>query len=139
MNTISVRFLAAALMAVVFVCGFLSGRLTAPREGVVDLGPVEDAGTEEEVGKSVDRRVMRRYVEDLGLTRDQVRVLRPMFAATGARMLQMPKNSEERLEELERFHVKMDPHLTEEQRVKARAILDRAVKMKRETETSPEK
>lgn len=139
MNTFSVRFLASALMAVVFVCGFLSGRLTAPREVVMAPGPVEDSAREEESGQSVDHRVMRRYVEDLGLTRDQVRVLKPMFAATGSRMLQMPKNSEARLEELKRFHAEMDPHLNEGQQVKARAILDKAIKMKREGQTVSEK
>lgn len=128
MNTLSVRFLAAALMAVVFVCGFLSGRLTAPREAATTVVVPEDPVPDETAATS--RRVMRRYAEDLGLTREQARELRPMFEAAGERMVPLPKYSEARLKELERFHAEMQPHLTTEQQEKARAMLESALRTK---------
>lgn len=128
MNTLSVRFLAAALMAVVFVCGFLSGRLTAPREAATTVVVPEDPVPDETAATS--RRVMKRYAEDLGLTREQMRELRPMFEAAGERMGPLPKYSEARLKELERFHAEMQPHLTTEQQEKARAMLESALRTK---------
>jgi hypothetical protein len=128
MSPLSVRFLAAALMAVVFVCGFLSGRLTVPREVVTTVVVPEDPVPDETAATS--RRVMRRYAEDLGLTREQMRELRPLFEAAGERMVSLPKNSEARLKELERFHAEMQPSLTAEQQEKARAMLESALRTK---------
>lgn len=129
MNSRSFRLLAAALMGVVFVCGFLSGRLTAPPTVVVEPTTVGDS--ESKVVRNVNRRVMSRYAEDLELAPEQLRLLRPMFEATGERMQGIPKDSEARLQELRRFHEEMSPHLTEEQRGKAREILEQALRTKR--------
>lgn len=122
-------------MGVVFACGFLSGRLTAPRFVVVETATPHNPEPMEI--HNVNRRVMNRYADDLGLTAEQVRLLRPMFEATGERMFGIPRNSEARLKELDRFHAEIDPHLTEEQRVKARAILEMATRTKREAMARP--
>lgn len=129
MNSISFRFLTAALMGVVFVCGFLSGRLTAPSSILIEASPVVDSEPNE-LG-NVNQRVINRYTEDLELSREQLRILRPMFETTGKRMLRNPKNSEARLHELERFHAEINPHLTDMQQVKAREMLENAIRMKR--------
>jgi glutathione S-transferase len=130
MKPFSIRFLAAALMALAFVCGFLSGRLTAPRG---DASPVvvADEPSPPDASVATSRRVMRRYAEDLGLSREQVRELRAMFEAAGRRMVPLEKNSEARLKELERFHAELEPHLTPEQREKARAMLENSLRRKR--------
>ena len=128
MNTLSVRFLSAALMAVIFVCGFLAGRLTAPTPASEPSIETEESPSDASLATS--RRVMRRYIEDLKLTREQSRQLRPLFEAAGQRMVLLPKNSEDRLRELERFHKEMDPVLTPEQRIISKQILDRARDMK---------
>jgi hypothetical protein len=129
MSTMSTRFLSILLMAVIFVCGFLSGRLTAPRDSVSAVlqgnpdQPVEPL--------RVQDRVMRRYIEELALTPEQVETCRPLFEETGERMLKLPRLSEERLEELERFHRAFAPHLTPEQQEKAGKMLEQAQRMKR--------
>lgn len=128
MNTLSVRFLSAALMTVVFVCGFLAGRLTAPTP--LAEPAIETIETPTDASLATSRRVMRRYIEDLDLTREQSRQLRPLFESTGKRMVLLPKNSEDRLRELERFHKEMDPVLSPEQRIISKEILDRAREMK---------
>lgn len=131
MNTLSIRFLAAALMAVVFVCGFLSGRLTAPRGESTEV-VVPEAPAPAGAAVATSRRVMKRYAEDLELSREQTRELRPLFEKAGARMLPLAKNSEARLKELERFHAELEPQLTPQQREKARAILESALRTKRD-------
>jgi hypothetical protein len=79
----------------------------------------------------VQDRVMRRYIEELALTPEQVETCRPLFEETGERMLKLPRLSEERLEELERFHRAFAPHLTPEQQEKAGKMLEQAQRMKR--------
>jgi hypothetical protein len=130
MSIFSVRFLSAALMALIFVCGFLSGRLTAPRGG----GAIEPTITEPPAvsGNAATRRVITRYREDLNLSDEQLRELEPLFEAAGERMSVLPKNSAARLRELERFHEQMNPHLTGEQQERARGILEEALAKRRD-------
>jgi hypothetical protein len=129
MNTMSTRFLSVLLMAVIFVCGFLSGRLTAPRSAA--LPALRESPQQRLEPVQVQDRVMRRYIEELALNPEQVEACRSLFEETGKRMLKLPKLSEERLEELERFHEALAPHLTPEQQEKARKMLEVAQRMKR--------
>jgi hypothetical protein len=130
MNVLSLRVLAALLIGVTFACGFLTGRVTSqPPTGSNQGTP---RGSENEGGvTSVSQRVMKRYAEDLKLSDDQLRILGPLFESTGERMQLMPKNSDERLRELERFHLEMEPHLNEGQKSTAREILARARRLRR--------
>ncbi len=129
MSTMSTRLLSILLMAVIFVCGFLSGRLTAPRDSVL---PGLQGNPDQPIEPlRVQDRVMRRYIEELALTPEQVETCRPLFEETGERMLKLPKLSEERLEELERFHRAFASHLTPEQQEKASKMLEQAQRMKR--------
>ena len=115
-------------IVVVFVSGFYVGRVTAPAgwdpEEVREL--MGNTGVTTTPSGVLLSEILPRYRSLLDLTKKQRRTLTPMFRDAAERMYQQPAGSSERLQEMERLHEALGPHLSERQRKQLDQILKAA-------------
>lgn len=113
-------------LASIFALGIWVGRTTAPELVMPPSVPAVEFEADSSPQKlnRYTRRAMERYQQDLGLSPEQMNLLRPAFENATLQMVVLPKASRARREVIEDFHENMKPHLTPAQQKKAGEILE---------------
>ncbi len=119
-----------ALVAI-FAIGMWVGRVTAPQVDEELVIPKE-ATMDEETLRYATQRAIRRYRNELDLSQEQMKTIRPMFLTVSRRMAMLPSHSKARLAVIEDFHDEISPHLSEEQKAKLTKIFEGAEARDRE-------
>ena len=127
---IVIRILLA--LGAIFAIGMWVGRETAPQVEDEELVITEGATMDEETLRYATQRATRRYRNELELTQEQMKIIRPMVLNVSRRIAMLPPKSKARLAVIEDFHDEIRPHLTEEQKEKATKILEGAIVRERE-------
>jgi hypothetical protein len=122
MKTVQLVLKVVALMGVIFASGVWVGRQTV----TVSTPPEVAMPPSSDTLPPQVRKVVERYVVDLQLDADQQKAVVPLMRVAAPRLAALPKNSPERFAVLEEFHRSMAPQLNDEQKDKARRILDAA-------------
>ena len=118
-------------LGAIFAIGMWVGRVTAPQVEEEELAITDGPVMDEEALRYATQRATRRYRNELELTQEQMKIIRPMVLNVSRRIAMLPSHSKARLAVIEDFHDGMRPHLTEEQKAKATKILEGAIARER--------
>jgi hypothetical protein len=124
------------LVLLIFDLGFWAGRISTARwqmeiiheKGIAPISASSAGSTsvaENPAVKGGARRALENLTSRLELTPAQVSATMPIFIRTGQEMANLPKMSPHRLNVLSRFYEELQPHLTEQQKLLSKDILEK--------------
>ena len=119
MRTAALTLQIILAMAGIFGLGIWVGRLTSAPAADGDRPAVTSAIEDERLVF-----IMNRYREQLGLRPEQMRRLEPVFRASQQDIQSTRPRSVARMEEITKFHDRIEPELDDRQREKAREMLN---------------